>query len=97
MDVSNLTNKRVIRRPEVKERCGLRDSALTDAIQRGEFPAPLKVSASGRTVVWLEAEIDAWLEARLAQRAQDRKQRASNAPAPMKLAKRAPDRKRRAR
>jgi prophage regulatory protein len=76
MDVSNLTNKHVLRRPEVKKRTGLQDTALTDAIERGEFPAPLKVSDHGRTCVWLEVEVDAWLEQRIAKREQDRKRRA---------------------
>jgi prophage regulatory protein len=72
VDVSTLTNKRVIRRPEVKARTGLKDTALTDAIERGEFPAPIQVTDSGRTCVWLEEEVDEWLAARIAKREHDR-------------------------
>ena len=68
VDVSTLTNKNVLREPAVQARTGLKTTALNDAIERGEFPAPFHPTESGRTRVWLEAEVDAWLVSRLAQR-----------------------------
>jgi predicted DNA-binding transcriptional regulator AlpA len=68
VDVSTLTNKNVLREPAVQARTGLKTTALNDAIERGEFPAPFYPTESGRTRVWLEAEVDAWLTSRLAQR-----------------------------
>jgi prophage regulatory protein len=73
-DVRNLSNKHVLRRGEVKLRTGLKDTALTDAIERGEFPAPIKITDHGRSCAWLEEEVDAWLEQRIAKR--DQKKRA---------------------
>jgi prophage regulatory protein len=71
VDINSLTNKRVLRRPEIKERTGLRDTALTDAIERGEFPAPIRPTDSGRICVWLEEEVDEWLAQRLEKRARE--------------------------
>jgi predicted DNA-binding transcriptional regulator AlpA len=68
LDVSTLTNKNVLREPAVQARTGLKTTALNDAIARGEFPAPFYPTDSGRTKVWLEVEVDAWLADRLAQR-----------------------------
>lgn len=61
-----MSNK-ILRKPEVVEKTGLANSTLYAAIARGEFPAPLKlgVRASG----WLESEVEAWLESRVALRA----------------------------
>ena len=58
VDVSTLTNKNVLREPAVQARTGPKTTALNDAIERGEFPAPFHPTESGRTRVWLEAEVD---------------------------------------
>ena len=62
-----MSNVRIIRLPEVERRVGLHKSAIYQRIAAGTFPAPLKIGprASG----WLESEIDAWIEGRLAERA----------------------------
>ena len=49
---------------------------LTRRIRRGEFPAPIRVSA--RNVAWLKSEVDAWEVARIASR--DETQGAASAP-----------------
>src|SRR5262249_61152316 len=67
-DVRALPNNNVLRERAVQARTGLKTTALNDAIARGEFPAPFYPTESGRTRVWLEAEVDAWLVSRLAQR-----------------------------
>lgn len=54
----------ILRLPEVKARCGLPRSSLYDAIERGDFPRQIKLGA--RSVGWLAADVDAWIEARVA-------------------------------
>ena len=61
-------NKKVLRRGVVMERCGLKGTALMDAVKRGEFPVPFKVTPRGRALLWLEQEVDEWLASRLAAR-----------------------------
>jgi prophage regulatory protein len=65
---TNPTNKRVLRRPAVLERFGGRHTALDEAVRRGEFPAPIKITDYGRAVAWLEQEVDDWMAARIAKR-----------------------------
>ena len=56
----------MLRFPTVKARTGLSRSTIYLRISRGTFPAP--VSLGGRAVGWIEAEVQAWLTARIAQR-----------------------------
>ena len=58
----------ILRLPTVKARTGLSRSTIYLRISRGTFPAP--VSLGGRAVGWIEAEVHAWLTARIAQRRQ---------------------------
>ncbi len=58
----------MLRFPTVKARTGLSRSTIYLRISRGTFPAP--VSLGGRAVGWIEAEVHAWLTARIAQRRQ---------------------------
>jgi prophage regulatory protein len=53
-----------LRRRDVEKRVGLRRSAIYDAVKLGTFPAPVRLGA--RSVGWLEHEISAWIEARVA-------------------------------
>ena len=62
------TNKRIVRQAEVLARTGLRPTALKDAIIRGEFPRAIHMTDHGRAMGWLEAELDAWLTARIVAR-----------------------------
>src|SRR5215208_8312474 len=57
---------RILRRPDVEERTGMSRSAIYAAIAAGRFPAP--VNLGPKAVGWVEAEIDLWLEARIAAR-----------------------------
>ena len=50
----------------VTRKTGLASSSLYAAIARGEFPKPIKLGE--RSVGWLSREIDAWIEARAANR-----------------------------
>ncbi len=50
-------------RREVERRTGLSRSAIYEQIGQGTFPRPAKIGRQG--VRWLEAEITAWIQARL--------------------------------
>jgi prophage regulatory protein len=55
---------RILRLPEVTARTGLGRSTLYARIQAGEFPPP--VSLGARAVGWPEADVAAWIDARIA-------------------------------
>jgi predicted DNA-binding transcriptional regulator AlpA len=65
----------VMRRPEAMSFVGLRDTMFDQAVREGELPPPIKVTDTGRAVVWLRSELEAWLAARIAKRDKERKQR----------------------
>ncbi len=56
----------LLRIPEVRRLTGLSDSAIYRAVQRGQFPRPLKLSE--RSSAWVESEIRGWIAARIAER-----------------------------
>ena len=72
----------MLRFPTVKARTGLSRSTIYLRISRGTFPA--SVSLGGRAVGWIEAEVQAWLTAQIAQRRQiaPRPERRTTAAAP---------------
>ncbi|MBK1727099.1 helix-turn-helix transcriptional regulator [Halorhodospira neutriphila] len=55
---------RILRRPEVESRVGLGRSAIYKAMQRGEFPRPIRLTS--RAVGWRQSDIEAWLASRAA-------------------------------
>ena len=57
---------KVLRLPDVMDRVGLGSSFIYLLIQRKEFPKPMRLGK--RAVGWPEAEVNAWLEERLAER-----------------------------
>jgi prophage regulatory protein len=50
---------------EVQRRCGRRKSAIYEDVRARKFPAPVKVGRSSR---WDSREIQAWIDARIAER-----------------------------
>lgn len=59
--------QRVLRKPAVKARIGISaDSTLYDLMAAGQFPRPINLGA--RAVGWIESEVDAWIETRMAER-----------------------------
>ena len=63
---------RLVNRKELKDKFGIPYSIqhITRLEAAGTFPRRLKLAAyRGGRVAWLEAEVLAWLEARIAQRA----------------------------
>lgn len=53
---------KLIKLPEVKNRCALGRSSIYEFIQAGTFPAPVKIGA--RAVAWRESEIEEWISTR---------------------------------
>jgi prophage regulatory protein len=47
----------------VKQKTGQSRSTIYDKVQRGEFPAPVKLGE--RAVGWVEAEVEAWVKDRI--------------------------------
>ena len=56
--------QQIVRVPKVCRRLQISRSALYRLIDRGEFPAPFKISA--QCVGWRESDIDRWIESRQA-------------------------------
>jgi len=59
---------RLIRLPTVLEKTGLCRSVVYDLMGKSAFPKPAKAYTGGRSNVWSEPEIDAYIEARLTER-----------------------------
>jgi prophage regulatory protein len=59
-------NHRVIRLPEVIAKTGLGRTTVYRMESSGSFPQ--SISLGGKAVGWIEAEINAWIEARMAAR-----------------------------
>ena len=55
-----------LRLPTVKSRTGLSRASIYRLMVLGEMPKPYALSSSGRAVGWLESEIDAYIESRIA-------------------------------
>ena len=55
--------ERLLRLPEVESMVGLRKSSIYDAMKRGEFPAPVRLSR--RAMCWPASAIDTWIAARI--------------------------------
>ncbi len=58
--------QRVLRRQDVEKATGFPRSTIYRLISEGQFPKPIPISA--RAVGWLESEVSAWLEQRIAAR-----------------------------
>ena len=58
----------ILRRRQVEARTGLPKSSIYLAIQQGEFPRPINIGK--RAGGWLECDINAWVQERIARRAQ---------------------------
>ena len=60
------TGNRLLRRKEVENRTGKSRSAIYDDIKKGTFPAPVPIG--GKSVAWLESDIEEWIAGRIAAR-----------------------------
>jgi prophage regulatory protein len=61
-------DQRVMRLREVMKFSGYKSSQLYEHVARGDFPKPIKLTASGQANGWLVSELEAWLESRVAAR-----------------------------
>jgi prophage regulatory protein len=56
----------ILRRNDVEKRVGLKRSSIYALIAKDAFPKPIELSQRSRG--WIEAEIDDWIESRVANR-----------------------------
>lgn len=66
MPVSDITQERFLRLPEVLHLCGLSRSTVYDLISQNAFPR--QISLGGKNVAWAHSEITAWMADRIAAR-----------------------------
>lgn len=55
----------ILRLPDVKKHTGLSRSTIYLRIAQGDFPKP--ISLGGRSIGWLESEIEKWLSKKISQ------------------------------
>lgn len=70
MDLKAAATERLIRIDEVLHICGFSRSSLYASIQKGEFPAQVKLSK--KASAWVYSEVTAWVSARAAERSVSR-------------------------
>jgi prophage regulatory protein len=58
----------ILREPDVMAFTALPRSALWKGVRAGSFPKPVRLSPEGRAVGWLQEELLAWREQRIAAR-----------------------------
>ena len=59
---------RIVRKSEIEHRTGYTERTLRDLEAEGSFPKRFLINPNGRSVGWLESEVDAWIEQRAASR-----------------------------
>jgi prophage regulatory protein len=59
---------KIIRKKDLPSFVGLQRTQIELLIERGEFPKPIPLSDSGRAIGWIEHELWAWQQSRLAKR-----------------------------
>lgn len=62
-----MATQSLLRLPKVEAATGYKRSTIYRLIQRGEFPAPISLSPGGRASAWIEDEINAWVQQRIAE------------------------------
>ncbi|KRB14570.1 AlpA family transcriptional regulator [Rhizobacter sp. Root16D2] len=59
--------ERLLRKPEVLARIGLGTTSLYAQIKAGRFPRAVSLSLGGRSVGWIESQVDGWIADRIAE------------------------------
>ena len=59
-----MTKPTILRYPDVVKRLTVSKAKLFDMIAKGQFPKPFTLVPGGRTVGWLETNVDEWILAR---------------------------------
>lgn len=57
---------KVLRMPALRAGTGMSQANIYRLVQKGQFPKPIKLSTQSSG--WIESEVIAWLESRIAQR-----------------------------
>jgi prophage regulatory protein len=65
-ETKGVGRRRVLRLPEVLHLTGLKKTSIYTLQARGEFP--MRVRLSPASVGWIEDEVQAWIEQRIADR-----------------------------
>ena len=60
MKTSNYVPPRILLMPLLQQKVGLCKASIYNRIKDGTFPRP--ISLGGKSVGWLESEIDQWIE-----------------------------------
>ncbi|MFO3740517.1 AlpA family transcriptional regulator [Raoultella ornithinolytica] len=55
---------RILKIQEVLHHCSISRSSLYRLISKGHFPSQLRLSPEGRSVGWLEEDIEGWISSR---------------------------------
>jgi prophage regulatory protein len=58
-------SKKLLRISDVRDRTG---KSRSDIYADKTFPKPVKIGAGARAAGWVQAEVDAWIDARMAER-----------------------------
>lgn len=61
-----MATQNLLRLPKVEAATGYRRSTIYRLIQQGDFPKPISLSRSGRASAWVEEEVNAWVQQRIA-------------------------------
>jgi prophage regulatory protein len=61
--VTFTSEERLIKLGEVLSICAMSRSSMYDAIKKGQFPAPVKLST--RSCAWVKSEVLQWVESRI--------------------------------
>ena len=61
---------RLYRLADLPSVVGLKRTQIAALIESGEFPKPIPLSNTGRTIAWLESDLIAWQNARISARNQ---------------------------
>ncbi len=56
---------RILRLSKVIDKSGYRRSSIIKKVKEGTFPAPVKLDENGRSVGWIESEIEEWIAKRI--------------------------------
>ncbi len=59
-------SKNLIRLSAVETKVGFKKSFIFEAVRNGTFPQPIRLGH--RKTLWVEDEIDAWIQARIQER-----------------------------
>jgi prophage regulatory protein len=62
-------SKIILRKPDVLKKIGVSKTQLQNLIDAGEFPGAIKIGGhEARAIGWIESEIDAWIDQKIAER-----------------------------